>query len=42
MQNKALPLRTRLLQQAAAYHQWWAVRLYNWVVYKVVYRMIYK
>ena len=42
MQNKALPLRTRLLQQAAAYHQWWAVRLYNWVAYKVVYRMIYK
>lgn len=42
MQNKALPLRTRLLQALAARKQWWAVSLYYRLVYQVVYGLIYK
>lgn len=38
MANKALPLRTRLLQKTAALNQWWLVSLY----YKIVYGFIYK
>lgn len=42
MQNKALPLRTRLLQWSASHKQWWLVRLYYRLVYKLVYGVIYK
>lgn len=38
MRNKLLPMRTRLLQQFAAYGRWSVVRLYN----KLVYGMLYK
>lgn len=42
MGNKALPLRTRLLQALAARRQWWSVSLYYRLVYQVVYGLIYK
>ena len=42
MGNKALPLRTRLLQWAASKRQWWAVKLYYVLVYRFVYGVIYK
>lgn len=42
MQNKALPLRTRLLQLAASCGQWWLVRLYYEVVMKRLYALLYK
>ena len=42
MGNKALPLRTRLLQWMASKRMWWAVKLYYVIVYKVVYGIIYK
>lgn len=42
MDNKALPLRTRLLQKMAAKDQWWYVRLYYKAVYKFIYGVIYK
>lgn len=40
--NKALPLRTRLLQWAASKRQWRVVRLYYDVVYRFVYGIIYR
>lgn len=40
--NKALPLRTRLLQWAASKRQWWAVKLYYVFVYRFVYGIIYR
>ena len=40
--NKALPKRTRLLQQMAAKGQWWYVSLYYKLVYKLIYGVIYK
>ena len=42
MGNKALPLRTRLLQWAASKRQWWAVKLYYVFVYRFVYGIIYR
>lgn len=42
MQNKMLPLRTRLLQQMAAKGQFWFVKLYYRVVIRFVYGVIYK
>ena len=40
--NKALPLRTRLLQWMASKQMWCCVKLYHLVVYKFVYGLIYK
>lgn len=40
--SKELPLRTRLLQQAANLRQWWLVRLYYEVVMKRLYSLLYK
>ena len=34
--NRALPFHTRLLQGAAARRQWWLVKLYNILVYKIL------
>ncbi|MBP3256401.1 MAG: glycosyltransferase [Bacteroidales bacterium] len=42
MDNKVLPLRTRLLQRAASKRQWWAVKLYYVFVYRFVYGVIYR
>lgn len=42
MDNSRLPLRTRLLQRAAASRQWWLVRLYYEIVMKRLYAMLYK
>lgn len=40
--NPDLPKRTRLLQQMAAKGQWWYVKMYYLLVYKVMYGLIYK
>lgn len=40
--SRALPLRTRLLQQLAKNKQWWLVRLYYEIVMKRLYRLLYK
>ena len=42
MKNKALPLRTRLLQGMAAKRLWWGVRMYYLCVYKFIYGIIYR
>ena len=42
MQNKLLPLRTRMVQQFAAKRQFWLVKLYYKLVFKFVYGVIYK
>lgn len=42
MDNPVLPLRTKLLQKAAAYGQWWFVRLYYELVMKALYSILYK
>lgn len=42
MGNPALPLRTKLLQKAAGYGQWWLVRLYYELVMKALYSILYK
>lgn len=42
MENTALPLRTRLLQFAAVKKQFWFVKIYNKVVLKIVYGILYK
>lgn len=42
MSNRHLPLRTRLLQQAAAWRMTFVNRLYNRFVFRVVYGRIYK
>lgn len=42
MANKALPLRTRLLQRAAAHRRWWGIRLYYRFIYRVVYGILYR
>lgn len=42
MANKALPLRTRLVQWAAAHQQWWFVRLYYELVMNFLYNLLYK
>ena len=41
-ENKQQPLRTRMVQWLAAKGQFWAVKLYFKVVYKLVYGVIYK
>ena len=41
-ENKQQPLRTRMVQRFAAKGQFWAVKLYFKVVYKLVYGVIYK
>ena len=41
-ENKQQPLRTRMVQWFAANGQFWAVKLYFKVVYKLVYGVIYK
>jgi len=40
--NKALPLRTRLLQWMAARSMWTGVKIYHLLVYKFVYGVIYR
>ncbi|GGH32139.1 glycosyltransferase [Sphingobacterium alkalisoli] len=40
--NKALPLRTRLLQELAARRQFWAVKLYYKLVIRLIYGILYK
>jgi len=40
--NKALPARTRLLQQAAVHKCWLFVRLYNFLLNKIYYGIIYR
>lgn len=42
MNNKALPIRTRLLQKLADLGQWWAVRLYYELIMKRLYAFLYK
>ena len=42
MENKALPLRTRLLQLSASLGQWWLVCLYNILIYKFLYKTMYR
>lgn len=42
IQNKDVPLRTRLLQIAASKHQFWYVRLYYYLIIRFVYGVIYK
>ncbi len=42
MKNKALPLRTRLLQGMAARRCWGGVKLYYLLIYKFVYGIIYR
>lgn len=42
MENKTLPLRTRLLQLAAVKKQFWLVKLYNKVILRLVYGVLYK
>lgn len=42
MSNKALPLRTRLLQWTALQRQFWLLNLYNILIIKVFYGVIYK
>lgn len=42
MQNKRLPLRTRVLQWVASKRMWWAVKLYYIFVYRLVYGFIYR
>ncbi len=42
LKNKMLPLRTKLLQWCAAHNFWMLVKLYNKLVFKLVYGIIYK
>ena len=42
MGNKALPLRTRLLQRMAARKCWWGVKMYYLLVYKLVYGIVFR
>lgn len=42
LSNKALPLRTRLVQWAASKRQWWAVKAYYCLVYRFVYGILYR
>ena len=42
LENKALPLRTRLLQWMASKRMWWAVKLYYFLIYRLVYGLIYR
>lgn len=42
MENKALPLRTRILQGMAAKRLWWGVKMYYLCVYKFIYGIIYR
>ncbi|WP_313367839.1 glycosyltransferase family 2 protein [Sphingobacterium mizutaii] len=42
MENTALPMRTRLLQLAAVKKQFWLIKLYNRVVLRMVYGVLYK
>lgn len=42
MANKELPLRTRLLQRAAANRHWLVIRLYYLFIYRVVYGILYR
>lgn len=42
MENKALPLRTRLLQLSASFGQWWLVSLYVFMIYKFLYKVLYR
>lgn len=42
LQNKSISMRSRLLQWLACHNQFWAVRVYSWIMQKVVYGIIYK
>lgn len=39
---KNMAFRTKFLQQMAAWRQWWFVALYYEIVYKIIYRKLYK
>ena len=41
-ENKDIPWRTRFIQVAASKQQYWILKLYYWLVIKVVYGIIYK
>lgn len=40
--NHLLPLRTRMLQLLAAHNQWWILKVYYKLAYKVIYNLLYK
>ena len=40
--NLALPFRTRALQAMAAKRMWLGVKLYNWLLYKLMYGLMYR
>lgn len=42
MTNPILPIRTKLIQKAAALGQWWIVRLYYELVMRLLYSILYK
>ena len=42
LSNKNLPLRTRILQWAAWKRQYWIIWLYNQLIFKIVYGVIYR
>lgn len=42
MMNRALPLRTRMLQDFASKRQWTMVRMYNVMVYGILYRIFFR
>ncbi|MCQ2160845.1 MAG: glycosyltransferase [Bacteroidales bacterium] len=42
MKNKNLPLRTRLIQWCAAHELWSILQIYNFLVYRVLYRLLYR
>ena len=42
LSNKNLPLRTRILQWAAWKRQYWIIWLYNQLIFKIVYGIIYR
>ncbi|MBB6500967.1 glycosyltransferase family 2 protein [Pedobacter cryoconitis] len=42
LKNKSLPLRTRILQWLAVHKQYWALKLYNLLVFRIIYGVLYK
>ena len=40
--NKDLPWRTRYIQQAASKKHFWILKLYYWLIIKLVYGIIYR
>ena len=42
MSNRALPARTRMLQGIASRRCWWGVKLYYWLIYRLVYGIVFR